>query len=63
MIPTDLFLCTLTVLCVIGVRHFRRAGNRIGYWTMLIVTILVAAFAAFLVVVTIIFLLGPPLVW
>ncbi len=63
MIPTSLFLLTLSVLCVIGVRHFRRAGNKVGFWIMLIVTLIVAGFAAFITVVTILFMTGPPLTW
>lgn len=63
MIPSALLLWALLALCVIGVRHFRRTGNKIGYWGMLLLAVVMAGFAVFLTIVTILFLSGPPLVW
>jgi len=61
MIPTALFLWTLSALCVIGVRHFRRVNNQIGFWGLLLVTAVVAGFAVFVTVIAIVFLTGPRL--
>lgn len=62
MIPSALLMWALLALSVIGARHFRRKGNKIGFWAMLLISVGLAGFALFLTVATILFLTGPPLV-
>lgn len=63
MIPSALLMWALLALSVIGARHFRRKGNRIGFWGMVLVCVILAGLGLFLTVVTILLLTGPPLVW